>query len=197
MPRGSAAGLSMGKLLADLFDEALSEALAASAEQIAAAGDGYRTFEARYLADKGFQGLMGGIDATTINRVANAVAEAYAHGANFQGIVDAIKSVFTDFSDDRANMVAQTVLNDAYNAGILELGKQANAGEKSWHTDGPDPCQACIENEAAGRIPISKEFPSGHQRPCGHPGCYCSLEVHAGSAGRITGAARGVRIAPT
>ena len=172
----------MGKLISDIFDDALSEALAAAAAHITTRGYAYQTFEARYLATKGFQTLAGDIDAFTIDLVAHAVAEAYQNGANYQGIVDTIRSKLPDFSDYRLNVIAQTELNQAYNAGMMELGRDAGATLKAWITTRANPCPLCVTNEESGRIPIDQPFPSGHQYPCGHDECSCDLEVHAGGA---------------
>jgi phosphohistidine phosphatase len=182
--RATLASLPVDELIADLFDDALSAALTAAATHTASdfaySDDGaYASFEARYLANQGFAKIAGGIDNTTIRQVALSVARAYQDGADYQGIVAAIKHRFADFNDYRVNLIAQTELNNAYNAGIVELGMQAGADEKSWHTQSDKPCPSCVANEAAGRIPIRAAFPSGAQSPCGHPGCYCSLEVHA------------------
>ena len=178
-PCGSLAGLSMGKLISDIFDDALSEALAAAAAHITTRGDAYQTFEARYLATKGFQTLAGDIDAITIDRVAHAVAEAYQNGANYQGIVDTIRSVLPDFSEYRLRVIVQTELNQAYSSGMMEFGRDAGATLKAWVTTSAEPCELCVTNEKAGRIPLDQRFPSGHRYPCGHDGCSCDLEVHA------------------
>ena len=78
----------------------------------------------------------------------------------------------------RAKMIAQTELNDAFNQGVFQFGKDAGATGKSWDTD-IAPCMVCIENELAGVIDIDDDFPSGDDAPPGHPRCMCSLGVHA------------------
>jgi phosphohistidine phosphatase len=182
--RTSISGIPTDALIADLFNDALSAALDAAAQHVAsdfAYSDpsAFNTFEARYLANRGFDKITGGIDETTIKQVANAVAKAYQNGENYQGIVDTIKATFADFNDYRLNLIAQTELNAAYNAGIMEMGLNAGANRKSWHTTSANPCPVCVANEEAGNIPIGAPFPSGQQVPNAHPGCMCSLELHA------------------
>lgn len=185
--RAVLAAMPIDDAIQDLFDDALTAALAAAAahtEQDFGYSDAgvFDTFEANYLAHHGFRRVTGEIDKTTIKEVSNAVAKAYQSGADYQGIVDTIRHTFADFSDYRVNLIAQTELNNAYNAGIMELGRSAGADLKAWVTTGPNPCPACVENEAAGKIPIEQLFPSGDQMPVAHPGCFCSLEVHAAGA---------------
>jgi phosphohistidine phosphatase len=182
--RTALSGVPTDQLIADLFDDALAAALAAAAEHIAhdfayADADALSTFEARYLANNGFQKITGGIDATTSKQVAADVAKAYQNGANYQGIVDTIRHTFADFEDRRLNLIAQTELNQAYNAGLMEFGRDAGATLKAWATTSENPCPSCTANEAAGMIPIEQAFPSGAMMPNEHPNCYCSLEVHA------------------
>jgi len=82
---------------------------------------------------------------------------------------------------NRAFRIARTELSDAYNFGQLDSVKQAaRAGwlpgvpQKSWIAGGPNPCEVCEENEAAGPIPLEDTFPSGDERPTAHPSCACS-----------------------
>lgn len=177
-------GIGLSEELADLFDDAISEAMKVAGTHVAEDfsyfdADVAATFEGRYLAAHGFRKVTGGIDKTTIERVAKAVSRAYESGAKYKEIVSAIKAEFKDFSQYRANLIAQTELNRAYNAGVLDLGEQALATQKSWHTTSQNPCPICTDNESAGRIGLREAFPSGDQSPNAHPGCYCSLEVHA------------------
>ena len=181
--RISVAGLAFNEAMTQLFDDALRAALAAAAAHTAddfAFSDtaAFATFESRYLAAMGFSRITGGIDATTIRDVARAVAQAYDDGANYQGIVAAIKNAYADFSARRADLIAQTELNNAYNAGIWQFGRQVSAATKSWHTTSATPCPLCVANEMEGRIPIDQPFSSGEDFPTAHPNCMCSLEVH-------------------
>lgn len=82
---------------------------------------------------------------------------------------------------NRAARIARTEISNAYNFGQLESLKQARdagwlPGEpvKSWMAGGADPCEICIENEAAGEISLDAAFPSGDTEPTAHPNCQCS-----------------------
>lgn len=82
---------------------------------------------------------------------------------------------------NRAIRIARTEISNAYNFGQRESVQQARdagwlPGEpvKSWMAGGPNPCDPCLENEAAGEIPLEAVFPSGHMEPTAHPGCACS-----------------------
>jgi len=82
----------------------------------------------------------------------------------------------------RASRIARTELSDAYNFSQMNSLKQARAAnwlpgkaEKSWMAGGADPCDICLENEAAGYIPLDAAFPSGDLHPTAHPHCECSV----------------------
>ncbi len=83
---------------------------------------------------------------------------------------------------NRAARIARTELSGAYNFGHLNSLQQAAAEgwlpgipEKSWIAGGADPCEICLENEAAGYIGLNEAFPSGDQHPPAHPHDECSL----------------------
>jgi hypothetical protein len=135
-----------------------------------------------YLTDHSLTKLTGNFDATTIDRLRNALADAYEEGADFDGMVQSLRDVYADFSETRAGLIWQTEGNNAYNAGRKQLGLDIGADEKSWATDGPNPCIECIANSAQGWIPMEDAFLSGDDMPTAHPGCYCSLEIRFSSA---------------
>ena len=77
-------------------------------------------------------------------------------------------------------LVAVTEVGNAYEAGtagtIRQLEQTGLAMEKSWLTVGDDRVDdECAGNEAAGWIPATAAFPSGHDRPLAHPACRCTL----------------------
>jgi hypothetical protein len=164
-----------------LYDAAIRQALSAGADGVSTllstSSPETESFIAEYLKDGGFTQLTGEIDKTTVDRLASAIADAYEAGEDFDGVVAAVKSEFTDFTTARAKMIAQTELNNAYNESIAHFGRQAGATMKSWETDAA-PCLICTENAIAGQIPIDDDFPSGDDQPGAHPNCLCSLLVH-------------------
>ena len=81
----------------------------------------------------------------------------------------------------RASRIARTELSNAYNFGqqhsivqALDAGFVEGEVEKTWMAGGRDPCDICLDNEAAGPIPLEEEFPSGDLHPAAHPQCECS-----------------------
>lgn len=132
---------------------------------------------AAWLRDHSLEKLTGGLDETTLDRLRNALADSYREGADFDGLVETIQSEYADFTDSRAETVAQTELNGAYNAGRKALGLDMGFNEKSWDPDGTACEEVCIPNVLSGWIPMDEDFDSGDDAPPGHPNCDCSLSV--------------------
>lgn len=133
-----------------------------------------------YLRNNGLRKLTGNLAQTTVDRLRDAIADAYAEGKSYNGLVDAIKATYEGFSDVRAGMIAQTELNNAYNWGRKLLGLDLRMTEKAWSCDGPDPCDVCLGNQGEGWIGINETFASGDAMPTAHPMCYCSLSLRKG-----------------
>jgi DNA-binding transcriptional ArsR family regulator len=91
---------------------------------------------AAYLRGRGLEELTTQLSGTTVKRLQGALADAYEAGADFDGLVDAVKDEFGDMAEGRAELVSQTAMNSAYNAGRLQLGKDLNFELKSWSCDG-------------------------------------------------------------
>jgi hypothetical protein len=84
----------------------------------------------------------------------------------------------TLFSEDRAELIANTEIGNANSEGSLMGLKEAeDAGvnvKKEWDA-ADEPCPVCQENADAGPIPIDEDFPSGDSAPLAHPHCMCVL----------------------
>ena len=130
-----------------------------------------------YLADHSLTNLTGGLDETTVERLRNALADAYESGGDYEALVKAVQDEYAGFNDVRAGMIAQTEMNAAYNAGRKQLGLDMGFNEKAWDPDGTACPEICIPNVIAGWIPIEDDFESGDDAPPGHPNCDCSLSV--------------------
>lgn len=83
---------------------------------------------------------------------------------------------------NRAARIARTEISNAYNFGQMDsLRKAAAEGwlpgdpEKSWIAGGVNPCDICLDNEAAGFIALDATFPSGDEHPTAHPSCECAV----------------------
>ena len=139
----------------------------------------------RWLRDHSLTNLAGNFSEASIKQLRNALADAWAAGGSCNQLVDAIHSVFPDFSDERAATIAQTAANTAYlrsrDGGAREMGME----EKRWTADGTDACEACQKQIAAGWILIDEPFPGGVMLPCLHDGCDCGVDYRKGALDRV------------
>lgn len=134
------------------------------------------TTMSRYLKANSLSKLTGTLAETTKQKLRDAITLAARQGGTADDIVRAIRSTVKEFSSVRAEMIAQTEVNNAYNFGRAELARSAGFSEKRWVTESGNPCTVCSLNEAEGYIGIDEPFLSGHYRPTAHPRCYCSLD---------------------
>lgn len=130
----------------------------------------------RYLERNSLLKLTGELESTTTQRLRDAIADAVGRGATADEIVSTIETTMDGFSRDRAEMIAQTEVNGAYNFGRHALAAKAGMNEKRWVTESGAPCVNCIGNESEGWIPIGQAFSTGDQFPTAHPRCYCSTD---------------------
>lgn len=143
--------------------------------EIEAAAHAGTTFARSYLLKKGFTQLAADIDATTADRMANAVAAELAGGGTYDDAVDAIKGVFQSMKDSRAETIAKTELADVYNQAMLSSAKESGDLLKTWNLDGEGCEEICQPNAEDGAIGLDEEFSSGDDAPPGHPNCDCSI----------------------
>lgn len=81
-------------------------------------------------------------------------------------------------SGDRATRAVKYEMATHFYEGLLSAASQSNVPhEKTWLTTSDNPCEECIENEDAGWIPLSSEFPSGDYGPLAHLNCGCILSL--------------------
>ncbi len=130
-----------------------------------------------YLRENSLTKLTGDINATTVERLRNAIADSYEAGGDYEDMKTAVKEVFAQANDVRAGLIAQTEANDAYNTGRRQLGLDMGFNEKSWAVDSLNPCPECVGNVLDGWIGMTETFSSGDEIPTAHPGCFCSLNV--------------------
>ena len=148
-----------------------SEIGASAAQARAAAED----MAGRYLRDNSLGKLTGGFSDTSIERLQNAIGNAWDKGGSYEQVVSAIQDTFADFSDKRAGLVAQTEVVDAYNYGRNQTARALGMQRKRWETESGNPCEICLANEAQGWIGIDEDFDSGDAAPTAHPRCECVL----------------------
>jgi len=119
-------------------------------------------------------------------REAAAVAKFIASLTEEGAAANAINKQATKYAKylhkNRAARIAQTEISNAYNFGqmnsmrqAVEAGELPGAPEKDWLAGGPNPCEICEENEAAGPIALDAVFPSGDEHPTAHPSCACAV----------------------
>jgi hypothetical protein len=166
----------------EIFDKALRVAFGAGAAATALDLDRLLSSadlaepERRWIQTRGFERLAKDVDQTTRDRLRDAVAKAYQDGGSYDELVRTIKSTFRDFSDTRADLIAQTELNAAYNQGGLELAREVNARWKRWNPLGSNVCPICRGNEAQGKLALDAAFQGGAASPPQHPRCQCVLD---------------------
>ena len=157
----------------DEYDDAIVDLIGAAAKSLGAtAGADYAS---TYLRQNSLSKLTGELNSTSIERLQDAIANAWDDGGSFSDIVGAINETFEDFSETRATMIAQTEANDAYNSARSDIAKSLDFDEKRWDPDG-EACPECQGNADAGWIDIGDDFPSGDDAPTAHPNCDCSID---------------------
>ena len=161
------------------YNDAIEAAIRGAAKSIKAGTLVVDDVVSRYLRDNSLTRLTGDFSATSVNRLRDAIADAWDAGGSFEQIVTAIRETFETFSSTRAEMIAQTEVNDAYNHGRIDTAARAGFDEKSWDPDG-EACPICMDNVDAGWIGIDEDFPSGDFAPTAHPNCDCSIDFRKG-----------------
>jgi hypothetical protein len=161
------------------YNDAIEAAIRGAAASIAAGEIVVDDVVSRYLRDNSLTRLTGEISDTSVNRLRDAIADAWDAGGSFNQVVSAIQATFSAFSDVRAGMIAQTEVNDAYNRGRMATAIMAGFDQKAWDPDG-DACPICLDNVDAGWIGIDEDFPSGDPAPTAHPNCDCSIDFQKG-----------------
>jgi Phage Mu protein F like protein len=153
------------------YDGAITDLIAAAAKSLDM--ENSEDIASKYLRENSLSKLTGELNSTSVERLQNAIADAWDAGGSYTDIVGAIKDTFEDFSDQRADLIAQTEAADAYNAGRRETALALDFDEHSWETESGDPCPVCEENESQGWIDIDEDFSSGDDAPTAHPNCLC------------------------
>lgn len=161
----------------DDYQAAIKSAIKAAQDQIASevetgtapvVSDNAMT---KYLQERSLERLTGDFAETTKTRLRSAIADAVDAGGTADEIVAAIQDVMADFSTTRANLIAQTEVNDAYNFARSEMADEMGFTQKRWVTESGAPCLECDANEAEGWIDITEPFQSGDMMPTAHPMC--------------------------
>jgi SPP1 gp7 family putative phage head morphogenesis protein len=120
-------------------------------------------------------GLVTNLDIETRSQIAKVISDGIQNKRGVDGISRDLRSMFTDMSKTRADMIAQTESNRALSEGMFDKAHDMGVDGKEWYS-GVDPCEeVCQPNVDAGVIPIDEPFPSGDMVPPGHPRCRCAF----------------------
>jgi len=160
------------------YNSAITDLLSAAAKSLGA--EVGTDFAGQYLRENSLAKLTGGLNQTSIERLQDALAGAWDGGGSYTEMVKAITDTFDDFSTKRAERIAQTEANDAYNGGRAQIAADLGMDEKKWDPDG-EACPTCQANADAGWIDIGDDFPSGDDAPTAHPNCDCGTDYRKSS----------------
>jgi len=128
------------------------------------------------------------INETTRDEISRIIVKGQEAGWSYDKTARAISKKFSDFAigrpqahiDSRAHLVAVTEAAEAYEDGSrLVVDEITAAGiemEMRWSNVGDlRVSDGCLENSAAGWIPVTSTFPSGHKHSPRFPGCRCTI----------------------
>ena len=126
------------------------------------------------------------INETTRGDIASLVKRGVEEGWSYNKTAREISGRYEEFAigkpqlhiESRAHLVAVTESANAYGQGNRQsIDTLTAAGlemEHDWNTMGDDlVSEGCLENEAAGWIPLDESFPSGDDEEPRFPGCRC------------------------
>ena len=110
-----------------------------------------------------------GIGDSSLTRIRTAIVDGITNGSSASDIANQINSVIAD--PYRADMIAITETNTAYNAAALDTYTEAGADGWDWLAY-DDACEICLEGEAANPHPLDDtDIPSDSS----HPNCRCTV----------------------
>lgn len=130
---------------------------------------------------------IAGIQGTTADRLKTVITKGLEDNLTYDEMARNIRATFNRFNgskvgitNSRARTIAVHEIGNAYEAGnrgfIDELVATSPGTkiEKYWANSGDDKVtDGCLENTAAGWIPLNTPFPSGHQQPLRFVRCRC------------------------
>ena len=116
-----------------------------------------------------------GVEDTTHDAITGALLKVQQTGGGITDMQSAVKGVFADASNYRAEMIARTETAAACCSSALAVGAANGATGKSWLASGDECEEICAPNVEAGVIGVDDTFPSGDDAPPSHPNCRCDL----------------------
>lgn len=123
-----------------------------------------------------------GIEGTSMERIRRILADGIEANRDARAIAREIRREFTSWGKARAEMVARTEVAEAWEESqVRVLAANGWTEGVEWLTaedervDGGGFSGPCVDNAAAGVLPVGSVFPSGHTHPPAHPLCRCTL----------------------
>jgi len=127
-------------------------------------------------AEKQAGELVQGLDQTTVDSIADAVASGIENQLGADGTAREIKSILEDWATSRAFTIATTEINRAMSWATVDM---FDGGYKRWVL-APEACPICEANADQGAIPVDDDFDSGDGYPPAHPNCRCAVTAARG-----------------
>ena len=118
-----------------------------------------------------------------VRQLREQLRQGLVQGEENQLIRERVQGIFTDLSDQRAYLIAQTESNRQKHAGeLIAIRESGVEARKRWLPDG-QACPTCRTAAARGAIPLDQPFHVDPKAgayavvdaPPHHPGCRCSL----------------------
>lgn len=117
---------------------------------------------------------VGQLSAAWLNQIARTTVSLIAK-ALIAGV--ALSKFLNDKS--RARTIAITEFRRARTQAEMDAMNAAGVTRIRWRTTSSDPCQHCLDNQAASKDgwPLGVPFPSGAMCSPDHPNCECEIEA--------------------
>ncbi len=113
------------------------------------------------------------VTGETKDRLRYLVGDSLEKGESLRTLKNRLRQDYA-FSPARATTIARTETAISIGEGKLMAFKSRGTKAKRWDPSG-DSCSICLENEAAGAIPLDDSFPHGTMAPPAHPNCTCTI----------------------
>lgn len=127
-----------------------------------------------------------GIDATTVERYADAVAQAIEDQIGSAGLSISLRDLSDTMSKARADMIARTEIADAFGTAALEKLQREEIEYKQIILS-PGACPTCISVFQNGPVPVDEPFVDDEGEEYDntpiHPNCRCATVGARGPQG--------------
>jgi DivIVA domain-containing protein len=169
-----------------LPDEDAVHALAALAEEqldlanaagIAAGGEAAGTAVSLEPSGRALATQLGSeLGGVLLTRLADTLRSGFDAGQGMTALTERVDVVFNRMKSGAAGDVAAVALVRAYEGGKKDAWAASGVTHRRWVRATEPACTdpRCVDNEAAGAVPVGERFPSRHDAPPVRPGCHCS-----------------------